>query len=153
MWCDSFDGDLLKLVPGAVEVLGETARVQLTTYCDRITDGAIDHPSVWNTHVGLAAFFWTAPEGRPGATWSTSAPEVACTFGEAVRDMWVHSGAIVVNRQVVWRPPVRVFTRLLADARGQKVLPDADRERDRALVLRGLEVAAETLIAVTAGLS
>lgn len=148
MWCDSFDGDLPKLVPGAAEALGETARVRLTTYCGRVRDGAIDHPSVWNTHVGLAAFFWTSPEGGLDATWSTEAPEVPCTFLEAVRDMWVHSAAIVVNRSVVWRPPVRIFLRLLADARGQKVLPEAERDRDRALVLRGLEVAAATLLDV-----
>jgi hypothetical protein len=144
VWCDTFDGDLLKLVPGAAEVLGEAAGVQLTTY-SRLTGGVINHPSVWNTHVGFASFFWTSPEGRPDETWSTDAPEADCTFLEAVRDMWVHSAAIIVNRSVVWRPPVRVFMRLLADARGQKVLPEADRERDRQLVVRGLEVAAATL--------
>ena len=145
MWCDTFDGDLPKLVPGAAEALGDAAGVQLTTYSELTADGVINHPSVWNTHVGLAAFFWTSPEGHPGGTWSTGAPEASCTFWEAVRDEWVHSAAVIVDRSVVWRPPVRVFTRLLADARRQKVLPEAERERDRALVLRGLAVAAATL--------
>ena len=89
MWCDTFDADLLKVVPGTEEALGEAAGVLLLTRGHE-TGGKLNHPSVWNDHAGMLAFFWTPGcehLGCPGG-YVTDAPVVACTFLEAVRDAW-----------------------------------------------------------------
>jgi hypothetical protein len=144
MWCDSFDADLLKVVPGAADALWPTGGIQLQTL-SRLTDGAINCPSAWNTDHGLASFFWTAPEFRPAACFITNDPVSDCTFLEAVRDEWVHSCVVCVNGSVVWRPPVRLMMRLMYDLRGWTVLEDADREAIQSGVRRSLEAAAERL--------
>lgn len=144
MWCDSFDADLLVVVPGATEALGDTVGVQLRTY-SHLTGGKINCPSAWNTYEGLSAFFWTADEYRPDASWSTDAPVAGCTFLEAVRDEWVHSCAVTVNNVIVWRPPVALMERLMSDLRGWTVMADALREDTRRNVLRSLEQAARRL--------
>lgn len=149
MWCDDFDADLLKVVPGADGALGPAASVQLQTY-SRLTDGKINHPSCWHTDAGIAAFFWTAPEGRPPADYSTDDPPAECTFLEAVRDEWVHDCVICVNRHVVWQPLRRLMERLMYDVRGWTVLTEAQRTDTCQSVLRSLEVAAQRLIAATA---
>lgn len=149
MWCDDFDADLLKVVPGAVEALGPAASVQLQTY-SRLTDEKINHPSCWHTDAGIAAFFWTVPEGRPPAGYSTDDPPAECTFLEAVRDEWVHDCVICVNRHVVWQPPGRLMERLMYDVRGWTVLTEAQRTDACQSVLRSLEAAAQRLIAATA---
>jgi hypothetical protein len=144
MWCDSFDADLLKVVPGAVEALGDTADVPLLTY-SRPTGGKINCPSSWN---GYGALFWTSPEHQPGPYFWTDAPVTGCSFLEAVRDEWVHTSALVVNERLVWRPPWSLFDRLMYDLRGWTVLNDPEREETRRNVLRSLEAAAGRLRAV-----
>jgi len=144
MWCDTFDADLLAVVPGAAEALGPAASIRLSTY-SRLTGGKINCPSVWNAGAGLVAFFWTAPEYRPDAGYVTSTPVAECTFLEAVRDEWVHSCAISVNGRIVWRPPVRLMERLMYDLRGWTVLADGDREEIRFRVRGSLEHAARRL--------
>src|SRR5262245_25223285 len=131
MWCDSFDADLLKIVPGAMEALGDTAGIPLLTY-SRLTGGKINCPSSWN---GTGALFWTGPEHRPPACYWTDAPVAECTFGEAVRDEWVHTSALVVNERLVWQPPWKLFDRLMYDVRGWTVLDDPEREETRRHVL------------------
>ena len=148
MWCDDFDADLLAVVPGAMRALGDTAGVRLLTY-SQVTGGSINCPSAWNSDYGLMAFFWTSPEHRPDEFWWTDDPVVPCTFGEAVRDEWVHSCVIAVNRRIVWRPPVRAMERLMFDLRGWTPLEAAERRRVRAHVLHGLARAASTLAKVT----
>jgi len=73
MWCDTFDADLLAVVPGAAEALGPAAEVRLLTY-SRLTNGRINHPSCWSTDEGFAAFFWTGARYRPPAGYVTDAP-------------------------------------------------------------------------------
>lgn len=148
MWCDSFDADLLKVVPGVAEALGDTADLQLTTY-SHVTDGRINCPSAWNTDFGLASFFWTAPEFRPPSAYCTTEPEVECTFLEVIRDEWVHSCAVVVNRHLVWRPPAGLLDKLMYDLRGWGGrLEDGRREEIRGHALRSLEAAAGRLRSV-----
>jgi len=150
MWCDDFDADLLAVVPGAAQALGETAGIRLETF-SRLTGGKINCPSAWNTDAGLVAFFWTAPEFRPPASYSTDHPVVPCTFLEAVRDEWVHSCAVSVNRRIVWRPPVRLMERLMYDLRGWTVLTGREREATRQAVRRSLTAAASALTAALEG--
>ena len=46
LWCDTFDADLLKVVPGAEEALGDTAAIELLTYSNP-TNGKINCPAAW----------------------------------------------------------------------------------------------------------
>jgi hypothetical protein len=145
VWCDTFDTDLLKVVPGALEALGDTAGAELRTH-SHVTDGKINCPSAWNTYDGLAAFFWTDDRFRPDACYRTDEPVVPCTWLEAVRDEWVHGGVVIVNGQVVWRPPAGLMTRLMYDLRGWGTpLTDALRAETRGHVLASLDVAARRL--------
>ncbi len=145
MWCDTFDADLLKTVPGAAEALGDTAGVKLWTY-SRTTDGAINCPSAWHTPQGLTSFFWADdPAGRPDAYFSTDAPVTACTFLEAVRDEWIHGAVISVHGPVIWRPLQQSQLRLMYDLRGWTPLQDGERAKTRARVRWSLEQAAARL--------
>lgn len=150
MWCDTFDADLLAVVPGAAEALGLAAGIRLETY-SKTYAGKINLPSCWDTHEGFVAFFWTDPAARPPAGFVTDDPVVSCTFLEAVRDEWVHDAAISVNGQVVWRPPVRLMERLMYDLRGWTVLPDAERDAIRLNVRISLGRAAGRLAALVGG--
>lgn len=145
MWCDTFDADLLKVVPSATETLGDAASIQLRTQ-SYLTGGKINCPSCWNTHDGLAAFFWTTEQFRLDASYLTDAPEAECTFGEAVRDEWVHGCLIVVNRQLIWRPRHRWMEQLMYDIRGWTVLEDAEREVIRQAVRDSLRTAAGKML-------
>lgn len=144
MWCDDFDADLLKVVPGAMEALGDAAGVPLLTY-SQPTGGKINCPSSWN---GTGALFWTAPEHKPGPFYWTDDPVTECTFLEAVRDEWVHSSLIVVNERPVWRPPTRLMDQLMFDLRGWTLVEAPERDLIRRHVLRSLEAAAGRLRAV-----
>lgn len=145
MWCDTFDADLLKVVPGAAEALGDAASIRLRTY-SRLTGGKINCPSAWNTYDGLAAFFWTCPDGKPDPAYLTDAPEAGCTFLEAVRDEWVHGCLIVVDHLIVWRPRPGWQLQLMGDLRGWTVLEDAEREKIRQSVRDSLRWAAGKML-------
>jgi hypothetical protein len=150
MWCDDFDADLVKVVPGALEALGDTADTRLETY-SRPTGGAINCPSAWNTSSGsTVAYFWTRPEGRPPSGYVTDDPVTPCTFWEAVRDEWVHGSLLAVNHVVAWSPPERLMYDLMADLRGWTVLDDERRERVRQSVRASLTAAAGRLRAILA---
>lgn len=141
MWCDSFDADLLKVVPGAEDALGDAAAVKLLTY-STLTNGKINCPAAWN---GAGAFFWTAPGYQPDASWWTDKPIAGCTFLEAVRDEWVHSAALNVNGALVWQAPVRLMERLMYDLRGWTPVLDEEREHVRDWVRASLRAAAGRL--------
>lgn len=94
MWCDTFDADLLEVVPGAAEALGDAAPIELRTY-SRLTDGKINHPACWNTDHGTAAFFWTGPGFKPPAEYYTDLPETGCTLPDSGR--W-HGGRLSGRR-------------------------------------------------------
>jgi hypothetical protein len=146
MWCDTFDADLLAVVPAATEALGDAAGLELLTH-GHATDGKLNHPSVWNGDGGMLAFFWTPGcehLGRPGRLgYWTDEPVIGCTFTEAVRDAWSHTYVIVINNVPCWNPPWRPFERLMYDVRGWTVLPDSAREEIRESVCRSLRAAAE----------
>lgn len=146
MWCDDLDVDLIRVVPGAVEALGDAADVQLRTFSN-LTDGTINHPACWSTDFGFTSFFWTDELYRPPASYRTDAPEVGCTFLEAIRDEWVHSCLIAVNRRIVWRPRPGWLDRLMYDVRGITVLEDNIREQIREAVRDSLRTAAAKLLA------
>jgi hypothetical protein len=148
MWCDSFDADLLKVIPGAAEALGDAASLRLTTY-SRLTGGKINHPSCWNTHNGLMAFFWTADGHRPDESWWTDAPEAECTLLEAVRDEWVHGCIISIDGRVTWRPLSGLMSRLMEDLRGCTPMTDKVREGCRENVRASLRATAVRLSALT----
>lgn len=96
MWCDNFDGDLYKLVPQAREAIALMAEVTLWTYGSVWTDGRLNHPSCWNTDLGLAAWFGLTDHGfKPGAFW-TNEPLIECTFEEACRSGWVQGWALIL---------------------------------------------------------
>lgn len=144
MWCDTFDADLLAVVPGALDALGDTAGVRLLTY-STLTGGKINHPATWN---GPGALFWTSPDHQPDAFWATSKPVAECTFAEAVRDEWVHSCTININGTAIWEPPARLMERLMYDLRGWRPLDDTEREHIRGNVRASLTAAAARLTAL-----
>jgi hypothetical protein len=144
MWCDTFDADLLKVVPGAAEALGDAGALRLTTY-SRLTGGKINHPSAWNTYDGLTAFFWTSEAHRLDGSYQTDDGEAECTLLEAVRDEWVHSCVISIDGRVIWRPPSGLMDRLMYDLRDWTPLTDQVREESREHVRASLRAAAERL--------
>ena len=153
MWCDDFDADLLKVVPGALEVLGRTADVSLSCYSS-LTNGKINCPAAWNSHDGLRAMFWTTPEHHPDAYFYTTFPVAECTFAEAVRDEWVHGAVIVVNGDVIWRPRQSQMSKLMYDVRGWLALTDDKREQiqtDVMIQLAGASVRLGRMLGIPAG--
>jgi hypothetical protein len=144
VWCDRFDADLLALVPGAADTLGDAAGLVLSTY-SHTSGGAINHPSCWHTDFGLVAFFWTRQAFRPPASYVTDAPVVSCTLLEAIRDEWLHGCTIVVDRKIIWKPPVRLMEALMAGARGWRTLAGDERAVLQADARRSLHLAAELL--------
>lgn len=118
-WSDTFDLDLLKVIPGVEELLGETADVPLFTHGHRTDDGLLAHPTCWNTTRGLAAFFGFKYPAKPSAFY-TSDPIVECTFLEALRDAWVHTYVLMVEQRTIFvMPRLQLhFERLLSHHRG-----------------------------------
>ena len=149
LWCDDFDADLPKVVPGALAALGDAADVELRTYC-RPTNDRINCPASWHTDLGLTAYFSTPDFGQPQPLgYVTTKDElVPCTFWEVVRDEWIHESVVVVNRQWIWTPPGRLRYDLMADLRGWTPLDDLKRAAIQRNVCAGLEAAAERLLGV-----
>ena len=151
LWCDDFDADLPKLIPEAIDALGDTADVRLWTH-SKPTNGKINCPSSWWTDHGLTAFFSTREHvgGQPGG-YITSDPVVGCTFWEAVRDEWCHDAVIVVNGRWIWTPPSDTMMKLMFDLRGWgEPLTPAGVNALANEVLGGLEAAADRLRSVIA---
>ena len=141
MWCDGFDLDLLVLVPSAKKVLAPVAGVALMTH-GRMRDGALGHPSVWNTRRGMVAFFGFAGPGKP-AGYYTDEPVLSCTFEDAVRDAWLHTYVIMVERRPIWQADqvLTAFDVLMAQARGYGHRPESELESCRGAVIRSLRPA------------
>ena len=141
-WSDDFDMDLLKVFPDLPEKLGATKDVLLWTVGHE-TYGRLNHPAVWNSHMGSLAFFWLEPpvlERREGG-WFTlpggytdDSPLVECTWLEVLRDGWVHGFAMVLKDRIVWnaRDIQQDFDRIMADLRGYHK-QDVSEHRARAL--------------------
>lgn len=101
MWCDDFDMDLPKVIPGVRDAVGDAGDIVLFTY-GHTTHGTLNHPSVWNTGEGTIAFFGFTSPAAPGG-FATSSPVVECTGWEFFRDLWVHGTAAYVERFLVWK--------------------------------------------------
>jgi hypothetical protein len=99
-WCDNFDCDLFRAVPESREILEELGQVKLLTR-GTVTNGRLNHPTCWNHDKGLIALFSFSGEPRPPG-YHSSDPIVECTFEEAIRDAWVHTLVVVVERQLIW---------------------------------------------------
>lgn len=141
MWCDSFDSDLPKVVPGAKEALGGLAALELQTH-GTTTNGTLNHPSVWNDYSGMIAFFGSAGHGAGKPPhYHSGEPIVRCTLWEAVRDAWVHSYIIVLNGRPVWDAFALQdsFYALMYHVRGIQALPPSALDRQRRRVLGTLE--------------
>jgi len=151
LWCDDFDADLPKVVPGALDAIGDTAEVELLTYCSP-TNGKINCPASWHTDGGLAAFFTTPGFGSIAPPGYVGGKEiVSCTFWEAVRDEWCHDSIILLNwRHAIWKPPSAPMMALMYDLRGWMTLEDAEREDTQENVRRSLVAAADRLRTVLA---
>lgn len=148
MWCDDFDADLFKVIPEARGVLAPVRDVKLFTHSS-LTNGKINCPSCWHTNMGLAAFFGFRDAAKP-EHYSASHPLVPCTFEEAVRDLWVHGGVMLVERRCVWdaSDEQRRMMTLMYHVRGVAVLDKGALAGVSALVLAGLAVAVERLQAL-----
>lgn len=146
-WSDNFDMDLLKILPGLPEWLGDAADIPMWTRGAE-SYGRLNHPSVWNDPVGFVAFFGlTAGDtGKPGANW-TDSPVVECTWLEVLRDAWPHGYAIVVDGQTLWNAGrwQNAFLSLMYDLRGQQKMPDGHADRARLRLLGDLLTATRAL--------
>jgi hypothetical protein len=145
-WSDDFDTDLLKVIPDAAQVLAQVD-TPMWTY-GGTSHGRLNHPSVWQTHDGMTAYFGTDDSGhwKPESFW-TDRPLVQCTWAEVARDAWVHHYRIVVDWVVVWDATrfQSTFMRLMYDLRGQTPLPDSEADQLRGRVLASLIAATRDL--------
>lgn len=128
MWCDSFDADLLKLIPIATDILGDVANVHLWTYCDRPDGCKLNGPCAWNHSYGMVSFFGLESHGFKPTAYFTDAPLVRCTFMEACRDLWCHHALMMVNANpcIDFYGMHDAMLRLMSHGRGIKALTDAE---------------------------
>lgn len=147
MWCDDFDIDLYRAVPGAREVLAPVADVVLYTH-GHVTDGKLNHPSCWNHNLGTVAFFGFNDPAKPPEFYVGNAPVVRCTFEEAVRDLWVHALVMIVEGVVVWdssQAVQRRFDLLMGHMRGWRQLGAREVERAQLDVMESIGYAVNGL--------
>lgn len=104
-WSDDFDMDLPKIFPDARKMLGDLGDIELVTSGtpDRRT-GRLNHPTVWNTDQGCAAFFGFGNPGRDTNFYVSgyAASDIRCTAWEAFRDAWAHHFIMVIDQRRVW---------------------------------------------------
>ncbi|ANM12100.1 hypothetical protein [Rhizobium sp. N324] len=118
MWCDDFDTDLLKVVPGIPELLGELADVTLWTH-GGTWNGTLNHPSMWNHQAGLICFFGFNCPDKPDY-YSSGQDPVQCTVLEMFRDLWCHGAMVMMGPLPIWdsQPLQPEFDTLMYAARG-----------------------------------
>lgn len=145
MWCDDFDMDLPKVLPDALELLGDTAAVELLTH-GHTTHGVLNHPTVWNGDLGLEAYFGFRHTGKPEICWTRDAI-VRCTFWEAMRDAWPHGFVMLVGgRPILDAGRLRpAFDAIMWQTRGWQGASEAKAARARTIVTHALVQAAECL--------
>ena len=148
-WSDTFDTDLVKVVPGVREALGDAAEIPLWTFNSNPTHGRINLPCVWNTDRGCTAFFTSREDGVivPAQYMTGRAARIGCTWLELLRDVWVHEFCAVVDRRVVLdehatRGP---FYALMYDVRRITPLSDAARAQQQAEALAVVRRATDAL--------
>lgn len=145
-WCDDFDGDLPKLVPGLDEVLAEARKIELVTV-GGTSDGRLNHPTCWNSYSGMVSFFGFETPGVPEGYCVGHKQTVRCTLEEAIRDAWVHGLNIVIQGQIVYHGSqlTEMMMALLRDARGWSKLTDEHREELRASAAGACRLSIETV--------
>lgn len=154
-WSDDFDMDLLKLFPDLPDRLGPVADTPMWTH-GGTSHGRLNHPSVWNGHECMVAFFGLVPgqTGKPDEYYTTN-PVVECTWLEALRDAWPHSLAIVVDGYVVWNTGGMwpTFSKIMYDLRGIAKLPIGQAERLKGRVLASVLAATRDLTSIAGAVS
>src|SRR5262245_48588835 len=102
---EDWDGDLLKIIPEAGEIIAPVAGVKLITHGSADAEGRLSHPATWNIHGGMIAFFDFNAEppavSKPAAYW-TEQPIVRCTALEAFCDAWMHHYDLWLRQAPVW---------------------------------------------------
>jgi len=150
MWCDDFDMDLLKILPGLAGWLGDAADIPMWTHGHE-SYGRLNHPSVWNSHEGFIAFFGLAEgdTGKPGQYW-TDSPVVECTWLEVLRDAWPHGYAILAADRILWNAGQwqGAFQLLMFDLRGHQKMPPGNADRSRTRLLADMLTATRNLVAL-----
>lgn len=122
MWCDSFDMDLPRVIPGVTPLLDRARQVRLWTY-GGLTLGKLNCPSAWNNHCGtLDMFFGTHSYGFKPPRYQTSQGLFRVSGDEMIRDLWSHSGRVFVDRRFFYdfdtlRPDRQT---IMSDLRGWK---------------------------------
>ncbi|HLF28243.1 MAG TPA: hypothetical protein VJG32_18080 [Anaerolineae bacterium] len=155
MWCDTFDMDLPKIIPDAMQAIAPVRNIVLYTH-GGARDGVINHPAVWSTYSGSVAFFGFHPETIKDESYYTNDPVVRCSFEEAVRDAWPHTYIIALNwfkvgrgwrQSLVW-DSFRLkdhFDILMYDLRRWRTSPIEVIEQSKRYVVKSLEYATQQL--------
>ena len=147
-WSDTFDMDLLKVLPELEKRLADAVDIPLWTY-GGTSYGRLNHPSMWNGYHGMEAFFGTDNSGswKPEGYWSHHDQVVACTWLEVLRDVWVHGCVVHVDGLKLWDSTLHQskFDALMYDLRGWRKLADG-----RSDYLKGRVLA--SILAATADL-
>lgn len=153
-WSDDLDMDLLKILPGLTEQLGDAADIPLWTYGGTSHGGRLNHPAVWHDHVGMVAFFGldnNSGSWKP-ANHTTFHDLVECTWLEALRDAWPHQYIAVVDNRPLW-DAFRLrgtYLTLMYDLHGWRKLPPRQADKLRGTVLASVLAATRELTAVVA---
>jgi hypothetical protein len=118
---EDWDGDLLKIVPQAAEIIAPVADLKLITHGSADKEGRLSHPSTWNGDDGMLAFFdfdAALAVSKPKSFW-TGQPIVRCTALEAFCDAWMHHYVLHLRAEPVWNTFAlrTLMMNLLMDAR------------------------------------
>jgi hypothetical protein len=144
-WSDTFDLDLLAVVPHIEQLLGTGLAASTLWTHSHTTHGRINHPSAWNSYDGMVAYFGTRPSGFKPEACVTEAPLTSCTVLEALRDLWVHDLIMLVDGARVWQAPRGLLMPLLYHRRGWRLLEDRARDAMLARLHGSIGRAATTL--------
>lgn len=96
-WTDGLDVELLDVVPGVEEALGDDADVRLYTHCNSPTHGRLNHPVTQNCDGGFVAYVGVSPALVSVPGWVGRARIIECTFAELWRDVWWHDCGVVLQ--------------------------------------------------------
>lgn len=96
-WTDGLDVELLDVVPGVEDALGDDADVRLYTHCNAPTHGRLNHPVAWNADGGFVAYVGVSPAFVSVPGYVGRARIVECTFAELWRDVWWHDLGVVLQ--------------------------------------------------------
>jgi hypothetical protein len=102
---EDWDGDLLKIIPQAAEIIAPVADVKLVTFGSVDDRGRLRHPSTWNGYDGSLAFFdfdAEPPTVSKPEEFHTEQPIVRCTALEAFCDAWMHHYVLFIRQKSVW---------------------------------------------------